>query len=71
MLGKVAHIGFDVVLLSGFLAGVKRSTGLTPNLEAIESKDVKYYSQKYLDLGERAFDWSVAYLGSSEYFTRK
>ena len=29
MLGKLVHIGFDVILISAFLAGIKRSTGLT------------------------------------------
>ncbi|CAN9290445.1 unnamed protein product [Alternaria alternata] len=28
-LGKVAHYAFDAVLISAFLAGVRRSTGLT------------------------------------------
>jgi hypothetical protein len=29
MLGKLVHIGFDALLITAFLAGVKRSTGLT------------------------------------------
>jgi hypothetical protein len=29
MLGKLVHIGFDVILISTVLAGIKRSTGLT------------------------------------------
>lgn len=29
MLGKLVHLGFDALLISAFLAGVKRSTGLT------------------------------------------
>jgi hypothetical protein len=29
MLGKLVHLGIDAMLLSAFLAGVKRSTGLT------------------------------------------
>ena len=29
MLGKLVHIGFDAILISALLAGVKRSTGLT------------------------------------------
>ena len=28
-LGRLAHYTFDAVLISAFLAGVKRSTGLT------------------------------------------
>ncbi|KAF8165123.1 hypothetical protein B0H34DRAFT_223776 [Crassisporium funariophilum] len=29
MLGKIVHIGFDALLIAAFLAGVKRTTGLT------------------------------------------
>lgn len=29
MLGKLVHIGVDAVLISAFLAGIKRTTGLT------------------------------------------
>ena len=29
MLGKLVHLGFDAVLISAVLAGIKRSTGLT------------------------------------------
>ncbi|CAG90088.1 DEHA2G02244p [Debaryomyces hansenii CBS767] len=72
MIGRVVHISADLVLLSAFLAGVKRNTGLTPNLDsATNSEDVKYYAGKYLDLGERIFDYSSTYFGSSDYFKRR
>lgn len=29
MLGKLVHIGIDAILISAFLAGIRRSTGLT------------------------------------------
>lgn len=29
MLGKLVHIGFDAILITTVLAGIKRSTGLT------------------------------------------
>ena len=29
MLGKIFHLGIDALLISAFLAGIKRSTGLT------------------------------------------
>lgn len=29
MLGKLVHIGFDALLISAFLAGIRRTTGLT------------------------------------------
>ncbi|CAK9439192.1 uncharacterized protein LODBEIA_P34160 [Lodderomyces beijingensis] len=71
MIGKITHIGIDLVLISGFLAGVKRATGIQPNLDLIENKDVRYYTGKYLGLGESVLDSSAAFLGSSGYFTRK
>ena len=71
MIGRLAHISFDLVLISGFLAGVKRTTGKNTNLDSIENKDVQYYATKYLNLGESVFDNTAAFLGNSQYFTRK
>lgn len=72
MIGRIVHISADLALFSAFLAGVKRNTGLTPNLDhATSSQDVKYYAGKYLDMGETIFDYTSAYLGSSDYFQRK
>ncbi|KAF8533580.1 hypothetical protein BDD12DRAFT_898448 [Trichophaea hybrida] len=73
VLGKLAHYGFDAILLSAFLAGVKRSTGLTPSLqtEKIESKDIRSAIDKYLGVGEWVMDQSIAFMGSSSYFERK
>ncbi|KAG7663259.1 uncharacterized protein J8A68_003259 [[Candida] subhashii] len=70
MLGKIAHIGIDLCIVSGFLAGVHRSTGLTPNLNTIENEQLKYYVTKYLDIGESMFDFSVGYFNSSTHFSR-
>ncbi|KAK6455151.1 uncharacterized protein RJT20DRAFT_55042 [Scheffersomyces xylosifermentans] len=71
MIGKAVHIGVDLVLVSAFLAGVKRNTGLTVDLDQIENESVRYYSGKYLGVGEKVFDFSSAYFSSSDYFTRK
>ncbi|KAI5952905.1 hypothetical protein KGF54_003772 [Candida jiufengensis] len=71
MIGRLAHIGVDLVLISGVLAGIKRSTGVTPNLDLIENKDIRYYSSKYLNFGESFLDSTGAFLGSSQFFTRK
>lgn len=71
MIGKVAHIGLDLVLVTGFLAGVKRNTGLHLNVDKLENENVRYYTNQYLNFGEKIFDYSTAYLNSSDYFTRK
>jgi len=74
VLGRLTHYAFDAVLLSAFLAGVKRSTGLTPSFKPdslTESKELKTWVEKYLGVGEWVMDQSVAIMGSSSYFERK
>ncbi|CEP60775.1 mitofissin LALA0_S01e18690g [Lachancea lanzarotensis] len=71
LIGKAVHFSIDLTLLSVCLAGVKRNTGLTPKLETIEDSHVRKYALKYLNLGESCYDYTVAYLGSSQYFARK
>ncbi|XMA11877.1 hypothetical protein WAI453_004668 [Rhynchosporium graminicola] len=73
-LGRLTHYAFDAVLISAFLAGMRRSTGLTPSFkkESItENKDINVYIEKYLGVGEWVMDQSVAIAGSSGWFERK
>ncbi|KAE8150508.1 hypothetical protein BDV25DRAFT_110264 [Aspergillus avenaceus] len=74
MFGRLTHYAFDAVLFSAFLAGVKRSTGLTPSLQSdkiTDNKDFKKWIDNYLGVGEWVMDQSVAILGSTSYFERK
>ncbi|PYH76460.1 DUF1748-domain-containing protein [Aspergillus uvarum CBS 121591] len=74
MLGRLSHYAFDAVLISAFLAGIKRSTGLTPSLETdkiTDNKDFKQWIDKYLGVGEWVMDQSVAVLGSTSWFERR
>ncbi|BDD64137.1 hypothetical protein MAP00_008982 [Monascus purpureus] len=72
MIGRLTHYAFDAVLISAFLAGVKRSTGLTLNSDKItENKDVKKWIDNYLGVGEWVMDQSVAVFGSTTFFERK
>ncbi|KAJ5500264.1 hypothetical protein N7453_009315 [Penicillium expansum] len=72
MIGRLTHYAFDAVLFSAFLAGVKRSTGLTLNSDKItENKDVKKWVDSYLGVGEWMMDQSVAVMGSSSWFERR
>jgi len=74
VLGRLTHYAFDAVLLSAFLAGVKRSTGLTPSLKAekiTENKDIKGWVESYLGVGEWIMDQSIAVMGSSGWFERR
>ncbi|GFF35642.1 DUF1748-domain-containing protein [Aspergillus udagawae] len=73
-LGRLTHYAFDAVLLSAFLAGIKRSTGLTPSLDSdkiTDNKDFKKWIDNYLGVGEWVMDQSVAVLSSTSFFERK
>jgi hypothetical protein len=51
MFGKLVHLGFDAILISAVLAGIKRSTGLTPALTQVPNKDVRQLLHTYLEFG--------------------
>jgi len=71
MLGRVVHLGVDAILLSAFLAGIKRSTGLTPALSQVPNKDVRELLRTYLEVGEYVFDFAVVIFGRSSSFERR
>ncbi|KAF8803730.1 DUF1748-domain-containing protein [Phlegmacium glaucopus] len=71
MLGKLVHLGFDALLISAFLAGVKRTTGLTPALSQVPNKDIRQLLRSYLEFGEYTFDFAVVIFGRSSSFERK
>jgi len=74
MITRLTHYAFDAVLISAFLAGIKRSTGLTPSLNSdriTENREIKKWIDKYLGVGEWVMDQSVAVLGSSGWFERR
>ncbi|CAD0093235.1 unnamed protein product, partial [Aureobasidium mustum] len=71
-LGRLTHYAFDAVLFSAFLAGVKRSTGLTINEDKItDNETAKSWITRYLAIGEIVMDQSVAVMSSSGWFERK
>ncbi|KIJ56573.1 hypothetical protein M422DRAFT_148529, partial [Sphaerobolus stellatus SS14] len=55
----------DALLISAFLAGIKRSTGLTPSLARVPNKDFRQLLRSYLEMGEYALDFVVVILGVS------
>jgi len=71
MFGSLFHLAVDALLLSAFLAGIKRSTGLTPALSQVPNKDVRQLLRTYLEFGEYAFDFAVVIFGRSNSFERK
>jgi len=71
-LGSLLHLGFDAVLVSAFLAGVRRSTGLTFKSKSVTDNDsLAKYIDNYLWLGETVMDQGVAFIGTSKYFERR
>ncbi|KAF8640035.1 hypothetical protein AX17_001277 [Amanita inopinata Kibby_2008] len=71
MLGKLVHLGIDALLISAFLAGVKRTTGLTPALSQVSNKDVRQLLRSYLEIGEYVFDFAIVIFGRSSSFERR
>jgi len=59
-LGKLVHLGFDALLISTFLAGVKRTTGLTPALSQAANKDVRQLLRSYLEFGSISSNSTLA-----------
>ncbi|KFY14482.1 hypothetical protein V492_02590 [Pseudogymnoascus sp. VKM F-4246] len=69
--GRLTHYAFDAVLISTILAGMKRSTGLTPSFQTekiTDNKDVKKWIDSYLDVGEWVMDKSVTIAAASGWF---
>ncbi|KAK0714394.1 hypothetical protein B0T21DRAFT_387104 [Apiosordaria backusii] len=72
-LGRLSHYAFDAVLISTILAGMKRSTGLTFQVDQIgaeENDPFRKFMNRYLGVGEWVMDQSVAIAGSSKWFKR-
>ncbi|CCF57862.1 hypothetical protein KAFR_0D02150 [Kazachstania africana CBS 2517] len=71
LLGKTVHITADLILVATCLAGIRRNTGLTPNLRYVKNDSIRDYTARYLKFGESCYDYSVAKIGASKYFSRK
>ncbi|KAF2751756.1 DUF1748-domain-containing protein [Sporormia fimetaria CBS 119925] len=74
VLGRLVHYGVDAVLLSAVLAGVRRSTGLTPSIKEDTFKDqptLQKVFENYLWVGEWTMDMGTALCSSSPWFERK
>ncbi|ROV95840.1 hypothetical protein VSDG_05162 [Cytospora chrysosperma] len=76
-LGKLAHYAVDAVLISTILAGIRRSTGLTPSLKQEKlagdknnDNEMHKWVTRYLAVGETAMDWAVVTAGQSGWFER-
>lgn len=68
--GKAFHLAIDLTLFAGFLSGIKKNTGLTPDFSQFGEPTVEKWATKYLDYGDKVYDNSVAFMNSSNYFVK-
>ncbi|KAI5481881.1 hypothetical protein MNV49_000158 [Pseudohyphozyma bogoriensis] len=54
--GRLFHYTVDAFLISVVLAGIKRSTGLSPRVSNVGNKDLRQLANTYLELGEWGMD---------------
>ncbi|KAJ7650441.1 hypothetical protein FB45DRAFT_887959 [Roridomyces roridus] len=70
MLARLFHYAFDAVLLSTLAAGVRRSSGFTPDATSISDPTLRSIAERYLGVGESVFDMVQATAVNSAYFKR-
>lgn len=70
VLGRLLHYGVDAVLLSTVVAGIRRSSGFTPQTESIADPTIRSVAERYLGIGETIFDAVQATVVNSQYFKR-
>ncbi|ESX01177.1 hypothetical protein HPODL_05161 [Ogataea parapolymorpha DL-1] len=68
---KAIHISVDLALLAGFLAGIKKNTGIEPNVKLLNQPELEKYAYKYLELGDYLYNQSAEFMSSSYFFRRK
>ncbi|GAA6051062.1 hypothetical protein JCM3770_005479 [Rhodotorula araucariae] len=71
MFGRLTHLALDAVLIAMVLAGIKRSTGLSPALAKLKNRDLRALAASYLEMGEWAMDFTVVFMGRSSAFERR
>ncbi|CAE6425515.1 unnamed protein product [Rhizoctonia solani] len=70
-IGRLMHYAVDVVLVSTVLAGVKKSTGYTPQTNLITEPTLKSVADSVLGLGETVFSVVQGNAVTSAYFKRE
>ncbi|KAG6873229.1 hypothetical protein C0995_001247 [Termitomyces sp. Mi166 len=70
VLGRVVHYAFDAALLSTVVAGVRRTSGFSPDASAISDPTLRTVAEKFLGVGETIFDVVQASAVNSSYFKR-
>lgn len=70
VVGRLLHYAGDALLVSTVLAGIKRQTGLQPDIQRISEPTTRGLLEKYLGFGEFVFDSSVAAARASSLFQK-
>ncbi|KAJ7726047.1 hypothetical protein DFH07DRAFT_853261 [Mycena maculata] len=69
-IARLFHYAFDAVLISTLAAGVRRSSGFTPDSASISDPTLRSIADRYLGVGESIFDMIQATAVNSAYFKR-
>ncbi|THV02756.1 DUF1748-domain-containing protein [Dendrothele bispora CBS 962.96] len=70
-LGRLAHYAFDAALLSTVFAGVRRSSGFSPDASQITQPQLRSAAETFLVVGESIFDLIQATAVNSQYFKKQ
>ncbi|KAG6812282.1 hypothetical protein H0H92_003591 [Tricholoma furcatifolium] len=71
MFGRVVHYAVDAALLSTVLAGVRRTSGFSPDTSSISDPTMRSITEKFLTVGETIFDMASATAVNNSYFKRE
>ncbi|KAL0574114.1 hypothetical protein V5O48_007847 [Marasmius crinis-equi] len=69
-IGRLVHYAFDAVMVSTVLAGVRRSSGFSPDASKIEQPAIRSTAETFLSVGETIFDLIQGTAVTSQYFKR-
>ncbi|TEB34460.1 DUF1748-domain-containing protein [Coprinellus micaceus] len=69
-IGRLVHYAVDAALLSTVIAGVRRSSGFSPDTSAITDPTMRGVADKFLGVGETVFDMLQGTAVNSSYFKR-
>jgi len=70
VVARVFHYAVDAVLLSTVIAGVRRSSGFTPDAMAITDPTIRSVAERFLGIGESIFDMVQTTAVNSTYFRK-
>lgn len=67
-LGRIFRYAVDAMMVSTVLAGIKHTSGLTPDVARINEPTVRHVAEKYLEAGDFCFETALSMAQGSNYF---